>query len=90
LPQTETCDSLDRQELVATASGGARVIRTAEWTLRTGENAGESSETAQLFVRPDDRWEANDVAALCPDVVDELTARLAALDASVGDAGTPQ
>jgi hypothetical protein len=27
---------------------------------------------SELFVRPDDRWEANDVAKLCPDVVEEL------------------
>jgi hypothetical protein len=25
-------------------------------------------------VRPDDRWEANDVAGLCPEVVEDLVA----------------
>jgi hypothetical protein len=33
-----------------------------------------------LYVRPDDRWEANDVAKLCPDTLESLHAAL-------GDAG---
>lgn len=33
----------------------------------------ESDADYELYVRPDDRWEANDVAALCPDVVESLT-----------------
>jgi hypothetical protein len=31
----------------------------------------------QLYVKPDDRWEANEVADRCPDVTERL---LAALD----------
>jgi hypothetical protein len=34
-------------------------------------------------VRPDDRWEANDVAALCPDVVDGLTVAADAMTARI-------
>jgi arylsulfatase A-like enzyme len=40
-------------------------LRTSEWSLR-------KNQVAELFVRPDDRWEANDVAALCPDVASML------------------
>jgi hypothetical protein len=28
---------------------------------------------AELYVRPDDRWEMNDVAKLCPEVTERLT-----------------
>ncbi len=63
-------------------------IRTKSWCLRTSAtdtddmSAGEypasasdaTSQQFELFVRPDDRWEANDVSKLCPDVVEELQA----------------
>lgn len=66
--------------LVAHGPGRACAIRTSEWGLVCGENTDDSKASTvngrQLFVRPDDRWEANDVASLCPDVVAELLARL--------------
>ena len=63
-----------RDALVASETSGTRAIRTSEWCLRQ-----ELATQDELFVRPDDRWEANDVAKLCPDVV-------AALDAAIGEA----
>jgi arylsulfatase A-like enzyme len=65
-------------------SVSARSIRTAAWCLRGDLAQGEASistgetEGAELYVRPDDRWEANDVAKLCPEVVEELRAALSA------------
>lgn len=59
-------------------------IRYTSWTLRgvhapqaledanSGGSFTEEATAPELFVRPDDRWEANDVAKLCPEVVDEL------------------
>jgi hypothetical protein len=38
--------------------------------------ADASSPSVEVFVRPDDRWEANDVAKLCPDVVEMLLRQL--------------
>jgi hypothetical protein len=69
-----------REEVVATGPAGERAIRTSDWSLRlTGATDDSSGEAGcELYVRPDDRWEANDVAGLCPDVVEELLARLAA------------
>ncbi|MGD9637390.1 MAG: sulfatase-like hydrolase/transferase [Pirellulales bacterium] len=71
-----------RESLVAGGTGGEGAIRTPGWSLVFGAKCDDSSDGVsdryQLFVRPDDRWEANDVAALCPDVVEELLARLAA------------
>ncbi len=45
-----------------------RAIRTPGWSMRYDEPAAGG----ELFVRPDDRWEANDVAALCPEVAEGL------------------
>jgi arylsulfatase A-like enzyme len=48
-----------REYVVSSAAGSWR-LRTSEWALvRSGE--GEAGR-AQLFVKPDDRWEVNDVA----------------------------
>jgi hypothetical protein len=73
----------EHEALYAASPSGARVIRTTDWTLRTepqdssGSSSGRQGTTrCELYVRPDDRWEANDVANLCSDVVDDLLAKL--------------
>jgi hypothetical protein len=78
--------STRRDALISASALGHRAIRTADWCLRTNRYASlqdalpSSGETAlpdvELFVRPDDRWEANDVAKLCPDAVESLIRRL--------------
>jgi arylsulfatase A-like enzyme len=40
-----------------------------------------------LYVRPDDRWEANDVAKLCPEVVTGLTQAVADAERQIHDGG---
>lgn len=40
-------------------------IRTPIWFLRAGSRA-------ELYVKPDDRWEVNEVADRCPDIVERL------------------
>jgi arylsulfatase A-like enzyme len=77
-----------RDALIAASSMGQRSVRTAEWSLRCEPISGRSDASAsprrsadegarrELYVRPDDRWEANDIAALCREVVQELTKRL--------------
>ncbi|MCS6975510.1 MAG: sulfatase [Gemmatales bacterium] len=42
------------------------LLRTHEWCLRL------SGQTGQLFVKPEDRWEVNDVANLHPEVAEHL------------------
>jgi len=55
---------------LAVGPDGQRAIRTADWCLR----ADTSSEDApELYVRPDDRWETNNVAKLLPEVVKSLS-----------------
>lgn len=49
---------------------GELAVRTGSWSLRqTGENAlsGTKAATVELFSKPDDRWEANEIADRCPD-----------------------
>ncbi|HEY3393692.1 MAG TPA: sulfatase-like hydrolase/transferase [Lacipirellulaceae bacterium] len=68
------------REALLSASATSRSIRTSGWCLRQDvpvdkskpESATEHSGV-ELYVRPDDRWEANDVAKLCPDMLETLT-----------------
>lgn len=61
LPQPE-------QEVVWSASSEGDALRTQAWSL-----IGKPGEW-ELYVRPDDRWEFNNVADRCPEVVEELAA----------------
>jgi arylsulfatase A-like enzyme len=75
LPLVEHANAAWR-ELLVSAQGTARSVRTDEWTLRWDLPAGglaDDAGRAELYVRPDDRWEANDVATRCPDVVARLS-----------------
>jgi arylsulfatase A-like enzyme len=75
-----------RDALIATSAAGHRAIRTADWCLRQSREVrndewatlrDEGSPSAvELFVRPDDRWEANNVAKLCPEHVESLRGKL--------------
>ncbi len=64
----------DRGEIAAgfdravSCHGNQLAIRAPAWFLRQG-----GSEEAKLFVKPDDRWEVNEVSGRCRDVVDQLT-----------------
>ncbi len=76
-----TATRIDWRDAITSTSTTARSIRTAAWCLRedAAENgravaSSETASTPELYVRPDDRWEANDVAKLCPEVVEELRA----------------
>jgi hypothetical protein len=64
-------DSPLRQYVVAAGMGGERSIRTPEWYLRKPAESG-----AELFVKPDDRWEANEIADRRPEVAEALLAAL--------------
>ena len=59
----EETESLRDRLCVVNAS--ERGIRTPAWYLR-------DADRAELFAKPDDRWEVNDVANRCRDVVDML------------------
>lgn len=59
-------------------------IQTATWKLmRCVDTDGIITES--LFAKPDDRWEVNDVARRCPQIVDDLERKLAKRDATSAD-----
>lgn len=62
---------------IQTSPTGERAIHNGDWRLI---QPSDSAENPQLFLKPDDRWEQNDVASLRPGVVDDLTAMLAEAD----------
>jgi hypothetical protein len=56
-----------RPNVACAVGDNERAIRTPAWFMRM---IGEA--LPKLFAKPDDRNEVNDVADICPDVVDEL------------------
>jgi len=61
------------QAAVALAAN-QRAIRTPAWFLR--ESEGDEQPAHELFAKPDDRFEANEISSLCGDVVKMLAAEL--------------
>lgn len=66
-------DWTPRDRLVLRGRGAERAIRTPAWYLRR-------AETAELYVKPDDRWEANDVSVRCREVAECLEDALAQME----------
>ena len=60
----------DRACLIS-PSGDQRAIRTPAWYLRV-----PAGGAAELYAKPDDRWEANDVAVRCGSVAEGLSQAL--------------
>ncbi|MCE5303938.1 MAG: sulfatase-like hydrolase/transferase [Planctomycetaceae bacterium] len=65
LPQVDGRPSADRDRLCMINGAGRRAIRTPAWHLRL-------ADPPELFVKPDDRWEVNDVASRCREVAECL------------------
>jgi arylsulfatase A-like enzyme len=62
--------------LCVLGNGADRAIRTPAWHLRAGAEP-------ELFAKPDDRWEVNDVATRCQEVVEFLQDVLAQYEQSL-------
>ena len=58
---------------------GQRAIRTPAWYLRLppAESEVEPRSPAELYAKPDDRWEVNDVADRCSETAEALQTALA-------------
>ncbi len=65
LPLVRNERTVDRDRLVVSGPGRERAICTPAWYLRT-------VEPPELYVKPDDFWEVNDVAVRCQVVVERL------------------
>ena len=59
----------DREFAISKNDNGGWAIRTPAWFLRA--SGGEAS-VRELYVKPDDRWEVNNVADRCAEVVTTL------------------
>jgi hypothetical protein len=65
---------IDESPNVACTMGrGQRAIRTPAWFMR---ESTEGEVLRELFAKPDDRWEANEVSSRCGEVVGLLAAEL--------------
>ena len=59
-----------RGAVFSSGQDGELAVRTGSWSLRqVSEKASNGAQTAtvELFSKPDDRWEANEIADRCPD-----------------------
>jgi arylsulfatase A-like enzyme len=88
-----TPSSPARQFVTITGDQGEQAIRTAAWLLRrpaAGENehSAPGQAEAQLYLKPDDRWEANEIASRAPEVASRLLAVLSAGGDLEGAPGT--
>lgn len=62
---------------------GERGLRTPAWYLRRPVRAAESeAPRAELYAKPDDRWEVNDVADRCPAETEALEQALSAFESA--------
>lgn len=59
-----------RRELLIAAHGPQQLIRTPAWQLRIEKTDDE--DRRELYAKPDDRWECNDVASRAPDIIVQL------------------
>lgn len=74
-PILEELEQVEVRPAAACAHGPQqRAIRTPAWFLR--EVREEAGPRHELFVKPDDRWEINEVASRCREVVAELVRTL--------------
>jgi hypothetical protein len=64
-----------REQLTFSSAAEETALRTRDWFLRRTIRAGEPR--IELYVKPDDRWEVNNVHDRCRDVVDELLSQVA-------------
>lgn len=63
-------DNFESREFVQATGPQQRLIRTAAWQLRAAKDGDE--EVCELYVKPDDRHEFNDVASRAPQIVEQL------------------
>jgi arylsulfatase A-like enzyme len=61
------------RQIAVAKSAAERAIRTHAWLLRESQSS-DGFPRSELFAKPDDRWEANEVASHCREVVELLSA----------------
>ncbi|MBI3468022.1 MAG: sulfatase-like hydrolase/transferase, partial [Planctomycetes bacterium] len=72
-----------RDRALIISPSGERAVRTPAWHLRIPKPRADVSDARdELYVKPDDRWEVNEVSDRCPEVVESLRLVLADLEQS--------
>ncbi len=72
---------LVERTVAAGVSESSRYVETDEWAWVT--TAG--GEAAELYVQPDDLWQANDVASLCPSELEAFAVLSQSIDAVIAE-----
>lgn len=72
-----------RDRVCLVGAEGERAIRTPAWYLRLPGGDEQAARSPELFAKPDDRWDQNDVADRCPEVVDGLRQALDELETHI-------
>jgi hypothetical protein len=83
-----------RDRAFIVGSGSDRAVRTPAWYLHVpfcsaGEAGATRAPTVELYAKPDDRWDVNDVADRCPEVVELLVDVLDGAARAPDDAARP-
>ncbi|QDS99533.1 sulfatase-like hydrolase/transferase [Adhaeretor mobilis] len=65
-------EPVDWRQFVLAKRGDEVTLRTVAWMMRT--SGIESAASQELYVKPDDRWECNEISGLCPDAFQQLQA----------------
>ncbi len=72
-----------RDRVAMSGPDGQRALRTAHWHLRqAGQSSGAGTSGPELFAKPDDLWDQNEVAARCVEAAEQLAQALAAYEIS--------
>jgi arylsulfatase A-like enzyme len=77
----ESTHELKPRQIALAVCANQRMVRTPAWMWRESNLASAGHESQhELFAKPDDRWEANEVASRCREVVEQLSAAVAAFE----------
>lgn len=66
------------RQVAMAASANQRMVRTPAWMWRASQAGNDTHD--ELFAKPDDRWEANEVASRGREIVAQLSAAAAAFE----------
>jgi hypothetical protein len=79
--------------VVARSSAGETALSTPAWFLRAEAPSAAGAEGAgrklELYVKPDDRFEGNEVSDRCLDIVEEFRTVMQTLESALEQGAAP-
>ena len=79
-----------RKLAIARSANGEMALATPSWFLRAqAQDAETAARTLQLYVKPDDRFEANEVSDRCLQTAEEFRQAVQALESSLAQGIVP-